>query len=119
MSASVVSHSYFGIIATCIIAQGCSNLGYYARPFQGGKRWQSVFRRTNERVLVLLIGFEVLGSQLEDRIVGIQMILFGAILLMIFGIPALFNLRVNRMEFALREHLLELQLKVAELTDSK
>jgi hypothetical protein len=68
-------------------------------------------------ILFLLIVLMMLGSQLEDKVIGMQMMLQGAIFFMVFGIPALFNLRINRTETALREHLLKLELKVAELTD--
>jgi len=69
-------------------------------------------------VLLMLIGMMLLGGQLEDQVVAIQMTLNGLIFFLIFGIPALFNLRINRMETTLREHLLKLELKVAELADT-
>ena len=69
-------------------------------------------------LLILLTGLILLGGQLEDKVIAIQMTLNGAIFFMIFGIPALFSLRINRMESALREHLLKLELKVAELADT-
>ena len=69
-------------------------------------------------LLILLTGLMLLGGQLEDKVIAIQMTLNGAIFFMIFGIPALFSLRINRMESALREHLLKLELKVAELADT-
>jgi len=69
-------------------------------------------------LLLLLTGLMLLGGQLEDEAVAIHMTLNGAIFFMIFGIPAVFNLRINRTESALREHLLKLELKVAELADA-
>jgi len=43
----------------------------------------------------------------------------GAIFFMIFGIPALFNLRMNRTESCLREQLLKLELQLAELKEKE
>lgn len=67
-------------------------------------------------VLVLQILFMILGSQMPDKAVAIQMTLNGAVFFMIFGIPALFTMRINRMEATLREHVLRVELEVAELT---
>ena len=68
-------------------------------------------------VLLLLINMQVLGSQHVDKTKGIQMMLSGAIFFLIFGIPALFNMRISRTEASLREQLLKIELKIAELAD--
>ena len=68
-------------------------------------------------VLILLIIFLLLGNQIEDRTVAIQMALNGAIFFLIFGIPALFNMRINRTEASLREQMLKLELKMTEIAE--
>ena len=68
-------------------------------------------------VLILLIIFLLLSNQLEDRTKAIQMVLNGAVFFLIFGIPALFNMRINRTEASLREQLLKIELKMTELAE--
>lgn len=67
--------------------------------------------------LLLLICFLLLGTQIEDKSTGIKLILSGCIFFLIFGIPAIFNMRINRTESSLREQLLRIELKIAELAD--
>ncbi|MBI5093054.1 MAG: hypothetical protein HZB26_11530 [Candidatus Hydrogenedentes bacterium] len=69
-------------------------------------------------VLILLILFQMLGGQMENKTGAILMVLNGAVAFMVFGIPALFNLRINRTEAVLREHLLKVELELAELADT-
>ena len=68
-------------------------------------------------VLLMLINMLLLGGQVEDRTVGIQMMVSGGIFFLIFGIPAIFSMRINRTESSLREQLLNIELKIAELAD--
>jgi len=68
-------------------------------------------------VLLLLMNMLLLGGQIEDKTTGIQMMLSGAIFFMVFGIPAIFNMRINRTEYTLREQLLKIELKMAELSE--
>jgi hypothetical protein len=59
----------------------------------------------------------LLGGQAGDRTTGIQLMLIGSIFFLIFGIPALFNMRINRTESSLREQLLKIELQIAEIAD--
>jgi hypothetical protein len=68
-------------------------------------------------MLVMVINLMLLSDQLPDATRGIMMMLSGAIFFLIFGIPAIFNMRINRTEVSLREHLLKIELKVAELAE--
>ena len=68
-------------------------------------------------MLILMIGLMMLGGQMKNEVTAIHMILNGAIFFMIFGIPAIFTLRINRTESAIREQMLKLELKVSELAD--
>ena len=68
-------------------------------------------------ILLLMINMFFLGNQLEDKILAIQMMLNTAVFFMIFGIPALFNMRINRTEASLREQLLKIELKMAEMAE--
>lgn len=70
-------------------------------------------------VLLLLINLLLIGGQIEDKSLGIQMMLSGGIFFLIFGIPAIFFMRINRTESLLREQLLNIELKIAELADKK
>ena len=63
-------------------------------------------------VLLLLVILLLLGNQIEDRILVIKMMLIGVIFFLIFGIPALLNMRINRTEASLREQLLKIELKM-------
>jgi hypothetical protein len=67
--------------------------------------------------LLLLITLLLLGGQAKDRITGIQLMLSGCIFFIIFGIPSIFNTRINRTESSLREQLLRIELRMAELAD--
>jgi predicted membrane channel-forming protein YqfA (hemolysin III family) len=67
--------------------------------------------------LLLLIVLLLLGGQNADRTTGIQMMLFGGIFFLVFGIPAIFNMRINRAESTLREQLLKLELQIAEIAE--
>lgn len=69
-------------------------------------------------VLLLLINMLIFGSYHADKTKGIQMILSGAVFFLIFGIPALFNLRINRTEASFKEQLLKIELKIAELANT-
>jgi hypothetical protein len=68
-------------------------------------------------VLLLLIHLFLLGGQIEDRTKGIQMMLSGGIFFLIFGIPAIFIMRINRTESSLREQMLKIELRIAELSE--
>jgi hypothetical protein len=68
-------------------------------------------------VLVPLILCMMLSGQTENKLAGIQMVLNSAVFFMIFGIPALFIMRINRTETTLREHLLKIELELARLAD--
>ena len=50
---------------------------------------------------------------------GISMVLNGLVFFVIFAIPAIFNLRVNRLELGLREQLLRMEITLAELADNR
>lgn len=68
-------------------------------------------------VLLLLVNMLILGSQLEDRTLGNQMMISGGVFFMIFGIPAIINMRFNRTELTIRQHLLKIELRMAELSE--
>jgi len=68
-------------------------------------------------VLLMMIIFLQLGMTMEDGVKGIQMILSGLVFLVIFGIPALIMRRVETAELALGEHLLKLELQLAEISE--
>jgi hypothetical protein len=68
-------------------------------------------------VLVLLIVFMMMGSQMKDPARGALMVLNAIAFFLVFGLPALFIMRMNRTEATLREHLLRLELRLEELED--
>jgi hypothetical protein len=77
----------------------------------------AVHRLTFGFSLLLLIVMLLLGNQAVGTATGIQMVLMGGIFFLIFGIPAIFNMRINRTESALSERLLKIELQLAELAD--
>jgi len=70
-------------------------------------------------VLLLLIVFMMMGSQMKDPARGALMVLNAIAYFLIFGLPAMFVMRLNRMEATLREHLLRLELRLEELEERR
>lgn len=95
-------------LCICILKRGTFNLFQHENAIHG-----LVFGF----VLLLLINMLLLGGQVEDKTIRIQMMLSGGIFFLIFGIPAIFSMRINRAESSLREQLLNIELKIAELAD--
>lgn len=110
-----------GFITGALFGAGWAILGVWTLK----KKSFNLFRQENLAhglsfgfVLLFLILSMMLGSQMEDKTLAILMTLNGAIFFMVFGIPALFTMRINRTEVGLREELLKLQLKVLEINES-
>jgi len=61
----------------------------------------------------------LIAGKIEDKTLAILMVLQGAVFFMMFGIPAIFNMRMNRMESNIREQMLKLELKLAESKESE
>ena len=68
-------------------------------------------------MVLFMIILLLLGNQIEDRTKAIHIMLSGVIFFLIFGLPASFNMRINRTEASLREQLLKIELKMAELAE--
>jgi hypothetical protein len=69
--------------------------------------------------LVLMIGMLLLGQTMPDGILGIKMILGGMVFLLIFGIPSLMLKHMNDAELRIREQMLDLELRIAELAEKQ
>jgi heme/copper-type cytochrome/quinol oxidase subunit 4 len=68
-------------------------------------------------VLIMMMGYLHLGLSAPDGIKGIKMILAGMVYLITFGIPALLLKHMNDKDLRLREQLLNMELKIAELAE--
>jgi len=80
-----------------------------------------------EVVLGMTFGFMVImmtlalmqGMAMEDGVRGLKMILYGLVFFVMFGVPSLMTMHLNRAELRLREHMLRLELRIAELAEKK
>jgi len=68
--------------------------------------------------VLLMTCFLMLGMSIEDRVMGVLMIVYGLTFLICAGV-FLVVYRVEQAEFSLREKLLELELRLAELGERK
>ena len=98
----------WAVLGIWTLRRGSMNVGRFENTTQG-----LVFGF----VLFMLIITGVTGAEAQDRIKGLHMILSGLTFFLVFGVPALFNMRINRTETLLREQLLKIELKLAELAE--
>ena len=68
--------------------------------------------------VLLMTCFLMLGMSIEDRVMGVLMIVYGLTFLICAGV-FLVVYRVEQAEFSLREKLLELELRLAELGEKR
>lgn len=109
-----------GFIAGAVFGAAWTTLGVWILKkgsFQLFRDENAVHGLTFGFALLLLVVLLLLGGQVEDRTTGIQLMLSGGIFFLIFGIPAIFNMRLNRTESSLREQLLKIELQIAEIAD--
>ena len=59
----------------------------------------------------------ILGSQHADKVKGIQVMLYGITFFLLVGISTTIMMAINRAEASLKEHLLKIELKMAELSE--
>ena len=69
--------------------------------------------------LALMIIFLFIGQKMPDGIKGIQLILFGMVFLLSSGVPSLMLKHMNDAELRLREQMLNLELRIAELAEKQ
>jgi hypothetical protein len=69
--------------------------------------------------VIMMVIFLMMGTSVTDGIKGTQMILGGVVGLLMFGIPALVIMHIQRSELRVREHLLRLELQLAERTEKQ
>lgn len=70
-------------------------------------------------MVIMMTLFMLLGGRMKDQTAGIAMVLNSLAFFVAFAIPAFINLRVNRMELGLREQLLKLELKLAQMVENQ
>lgn len=70
-------------------------------------------------MVLMMTVFMVIGGGIEDRTRGIFLVLNGLIFFVMFAIPAIFNLRINRMELGVREQLLRMEITLLEITKNQ
>ncbi len=70
-------------------------------------------------MVLMMTAFLLAGGQMEDRMRGISLVLYGLVFFVVFAIPALMNLRVNRLELSLREQMLRMQIALAEAVENQ
>ena len=110
----------FGLIGGAVFGAAWTILGIWILKkgsFKLFRHENAIHGLTFGFALLLLITMLLLGGQAGDRTTGIQLMLIGSIFFLVFGIPALFNMRINRTESSLREQLLKIELQIAEIAD--
>ena len=70
-------------------------------------------------MVLMMTAFLLMGAQMEDRVLGISVVLYGLVFFVVFAIPAILNLRVNRLEMNLREQMLKMQITLAEIVENQ
>ncbi len=70
-------------------------------------------------IVIMATLFLLLSGQIENEMVGIKMVLNMMVFILLFGVPAAINLRMNRTESALREQLLRLELKLEQMQEEQ
>ncbi len=70
-------------------------------------------------MVLMMTAFLVIGAQLQDRVLGISMVLYGLVFFVIFAIPAFVSMRVNRMELGIREQLLRMEIAIGEMAERR
>jgi hypothetical protein len=68
-------------------------------------------------MVLMMTAFLVIGMQMDDRLLGISLILGGLVFFVVFAIPAFISMRVNRMEMRMREQLLRMEITMAEMVE--
>jgi hypothetical protein len=70
-------------------------------------------------MVLMMTAFLLMAGNMENRTAGISLVLNGLVFIVLFGIPAIVNLRINRMEQGLREQMLRLQITLAEIAENQ
>ncbi len=59
------------------------------------------------------------GMGMEDSVKGLKVILCGLVFFVMFGIPSVVMMYLNHAELGIREHMLKLELQIAELAEKQ
>ena len=70
-------------------------------------------------MVLMMTAFLIMGGQMEDRVLGISMVLNGLVFFVAFAIPAFISMRVNRLEFGIREQLLMMEIRMIEMAEKQ
>ena len=70
-------------------------------------------------MVIFMTAILLVTGKMEDKTLAILMVVQGSVFFMMFGIPAILNMRMNRMESNIREQMLKLELKLAEREESE
>jgi Mn2+/Fe2+ NRAMP family transporter len=68
-------------------------------------------------MVLMMTVFLVIGTQMDDRLLGISLVLDALVFFVVFAIPAFVAMRVNRMEMQVREQLLRMEIALAEMAE--
>jgi hypothetical protein len=88
----------------------------------------SINLRTDENVVhgfvwvfmvLMMTALLVAGGMMNDRVLGIYMVLYGLVFFVMFAIPTFLNLRINRLEVGLREQIIRMQITLAEIVENQ
>ena len=70
-------------------------------------------------MVIMMTLFMMQGMDMEDSLKGLKMILGGLVFFVMFGLPSLVMMYLNRAELGIREHLLRLELQIAEIVEKQ
>jgi len=68
-------------------------------------------------LVLMTVGSLLMGSQMEDHVRGIQMVLNALVFLVLFGLPLMILSSATESELLVREKFLQLELHLAELRE--
>lgn len=70
-------------------------------------------------MVLMMTAFLIIGGRMEDRVLGISMVLNGLVFYVAFAIPAFVSMRVNRLELRVREQLLMMEIRMTEMAEKQ
>jgi len=70
-------------------------------------------------MVIMMTLFMMQGVGMEDSVKGLKMVLYGLVFFVMFGIPSLMAMYLNCAELGIREHMLKLELQIAELAEKQ
>ena len=101
-------------LAWCILALGVARRGVHDLRFHGNLMSALIWGLN----IILMTIFLYAGTSMPDAAKGSRVILFGLVFWSAFAIPTFIGRAVQQSELRLREHMLKLELELAQLAEN-